>query len=418
VARYIVLPTTIGSPSCPRSTPVENVQAAFSVLTLSAVDLAQRAVASRRGFLFGNVTLVVSARGDRPALGARGHWPDDAGVDPLLHPAGQRTDDPNTDEGGTSCRRFVSYGDFLYSEDAALRGQCCRLSVARCDCGPITGERNNLERRRFVVAVLELRLLVRMHEGGSALRECCGADTSILLSILPPGKIFPSRWAGEPRWAGTTQTRTNHGCSVRPGGTDMRADGTAPIEDVIPRATVTGPRRIEDRLAADNRHSHVAGLCSGWASFLGSLLSNHSVGRRNQPTAEDSRGRSRTFRRATSSPWIFTIRRLYASNVQRRNGDSRLWREKADVPGGARPSSKVISGMAGAIAPRRRPPNGNRRPEASRGPSSESTNIVIKVDRRQGGQHAPEGSRLGNDNPQRSNTIGGCRPLRRTIWSR
>src|SRR5678809_1080250 len=37
VARYIVLPTTIGSPSWPRSTPVEKVHATFRFFTLSAV---------------------------------------------------------------------------------------------------------------------------------------------------------------------------------------------------------------------------------------------------------------------------------------------------------------------------------------------------------------------------------------------
>ena len=34
---YMVLPTTSGPPSCPRRTPVENVHATLSVLTLSVL---------------------------------------------------------------------------------------------------------------------------------------------------------------------------------------------------------------------------------------------------------------------------------------------------------------------------------------------------------------------------------------------
>jgi hypothetical protein len=37
VARYIVVPTTSGSPSCPRRTPVENDHATFRFLTFSVL---------------------------------------------------------------------------------------------------------------------------------------------------------------------------------------------------------------------------------------------------------------------------------------------------------------------------------------------------------------------------------------------
>src|ERR1043166_7881936 len=41
VTRYIVLPTTIGAPSCPRSSPVENDHASFSCFAFEVVICAR-----------------------------------------------------------------------------------------------------------------------------------------------------------------------------------------------------------------------------------------------------------------------------------------------------------------------------------------------------------------------------------------
>src|SRR6185436_11983162 len=82
VARYIVLPTTIGSPSWPRSTPVEKVHATFRFLTLSAVICPRSLYLVDDGFLLGiahSLSLPVSAG----AAGAA----DEAGAGPELHAA-------------------------------------------------------------------------------------------------------------------------------------------------------------------------------------------------------------------------------------------------------------------------------------------------------------------------------------------
>src|SRR5436190_16889191 len=82
VARYIVLPTTIGSPSWPRSTPVEKVHATFRFLTLSVVICPRSLYLVDDGFLLGiahSLSLPVSAG----AAGAA----DEAGADPELHAA-------------------------------------------------------------------------------------------------------------------------------------------------------------------------------------------------------------------------------------------------------------------------------------------------------------------------------------------
>src|SRR6185369_5108841 len=81
VARYIVLPTTIGSPSWPRSTPVEKVHATFRFLTLSAVICPRSLYRVDDGFLLGidhSLSLPVNA-------GAAAV--DDAGAEPELHAA-------------------------------------------------------------------------------------------------------------------------------------------------------------------------------------------------------------------------------------------------------------------------------------------------------------------------------------------
>src|SRR6188472_4504874 len=85
VARYIVLPTTIGSPSWPRSTPVEKVHATFRFLTLSAVICPRSLYRVDDGFLLGiahSLSLPVNA-GAADAAGAE----DGAGAEPELHAA-------------------------------------------------------------------------------------------------------------------------------------------------------------------------------------------------------------------------------------------------------------------------------------------------------------------------------------------
>src|SRR6185436_4941986 len=85
VARYIVLPTTIGSPSWPRSTPVEKVHATFRFLTLSAVICPRSLYLVDDGFLLGiahSLSLPVSAG----AAGAADEA-DEAGAGPELHAA-------------------------------------------------------------------------------------------------------------------------------------------------------------------------------------------------------------------------------------------------------------------------------------------------------------------------------------------
>src|SRR4249920_2237796 len=82
VARYIVLPTTIGSPSWPRSTPVEKVHATFRFLTLSAVICPRSLYLVDELFLLGiahSLSFPVSAG----AAGAD----DEAGAGPELHAA-------------------------------------------------------------------------------------------------------------------------------------------------------------------------------------------------------------------------------------------------------------------------------------------------------------------------------------------
>src|SRR5215467_10006503 len=84
VARYIVLFTTIGSPSWPRSTPVEKVHATFRFFTLSAVICPRSLYLVDAAFLLGiahSLSLPVNAG----AAGAADE--DDAGAEPELHAA-------------------------------------------------------------------------------------------------------------------------------------------------------------------------------------------------------------------------------------------------------------------------------------------------------------------------------------------
>src|SRR5690348_3059407 len=81
VVRYIVLPTTIGSPSWPRRTPVEKVHATFRSLTLPAVICPRSLYLVADAFLLGiahSLSLPVSA-------GAAGALVDEAGAEPELH---------------------------------------------------------------------------------------------------------------------------------------------------------------------------------------------------------------------------------------------------------------------------------------------------------------------------------------------
>src|SRR6185503_15009909 len=83
VARYIVLPTTIGSPSWPRSTPVEKLHATFRFLTLSVVICPRSLYLVDDAFLLGiahSLSFPVSA-------GAAAGAVDDAGAEPELHAA-------------------------------------------------------------------------------------------------------------------------------------------------------------------------------------------------------------------------------------------------------------------------------------------------------------------------------------------
>src|SRR4029079_5869311 len=83
VARYIVMFTTIGSPSSPRSTPWEKVHATFRFFTLSAVICPRSLYLVDAAFLLGtahSLSLPVNAGAGAPAVA-------DAGAEPELHAA-------------------------------------------------------------------------------------------------------------------------------------------------------------------------------------------------------------------------------------------------------------------------------------------------------------------------------------------
>src|SRR5262245_54490248 len=84
VATYMVLPTTSGSPSCPRRTPVENDHATFRFFTLSPVIWLSELYRVDAGFLFG---IVHSLSGPAAAKGEGLGEPDDAGALPVLQDA-------------------------------------------------------------------------------------------------------------------------------------------------------------------------------------------------------------------------------------------------------------------------------------------------------------------------------------------